>query len=75
MSKIKIKMTTIYRDGGTSVWMEPSVIASVKTIEEAQNAQKYYLDKRFGSATIGELFDAYPSKGGKQLDKENYEFI
>lgn len=65
-----------YRDGGTSVWIEPSVKASLKTIEEAENCQKYYLDNRINSTTKGELYDRYPSKeGALVLNKNNFNFI
>jgi hypothetical protein len=65
-----------YRDGGTSVWIELSVKSSLKTIEEADNCQKYYLDNRISSTTKGELYDRYPSeKGALVLDKNNFNFI
>ena len=68
--------TSIFRDGGTSVWIELSIKNSLKTIEEAQNCQKYYLDNRIGSQTKGELFDNYPShKDAKMLDKSQFNFI
>ena len=37
---------------------------------------KYYLDKRIGSDTIGELYDRYPSdEGAVMLNKDEFEFI
>ncbi len=63
-------------NGGTSVWVELSVKSSLKTIEEADDCQKYYLDNRIGSTTKGELYDKYPSeKGALVLDKNNFNFI
>lgn len=65
-----------YRDGGTSVWIEPSVKSSLKTIEEADSCQKYYLDNRINSTTKGELYDKYPNEEGAViLDKNNFNFI
>jgi hypothetical protein len=65
-----------YKDGGTSVWIEPSVKSSLKTIEEADNCQKYYLDNRIGSTAKGELYDRYPNEeGALMLDKNNFNFI
>lgn len=70
-----IKISNI-SDGGTTVWIEPRMKEIVKTIEEAQNCQKYYLDGRLGSGHKGELFDKYPSdKDAKILDKTKFNFI
>lgn len=76
MNKIDLIQISICRDGGTSCWIEPNVKASIKTIEEAEKAQKYYLDNRFNSSTKGELFDRYPNKEGAiTLDKTNFNFL
>jgi len=73
---VDIIKTSIFRDGGTSVWIELSIKNSLKTIEEAQNCQKYYLDNRIGSQTKGQLFDKYPSdKDAKMLDKSQFNFL
>jgi hypothetical protein len=70
-----IKLST-YLDGGTIVWIDPNVKMNVKTIEEAQNCQKYYLDNRMDSTTKGELYDKYPSHiNAKILDKSKFNFI
>lgn len=72
---IDLQKISIIRDGGTSVWIEPSVKARIKTIEDAKSAQKYYLDFRFGSNTRGQLFDKYPNEPDAQmLDLSNYNF-
>ena len=68
--------TSAYRDGGTTVWIEPSVKDNLKTIEDAENCQKYYLDNRIGSKTKGELFDKYPSdEEAKLIDKSQFNFL
>lgn len=73
---IDLIKTSIYSDGGTTVWIEPSVKENIKSIEEAQNCQKYYLDNRIGSQTKGELFDKYPSdEDAKMLDKTKFNFL
>ena len=67
---------SICRDGGTSVWVEPSVKASIKTIKEAQDCKKYYLDNRIASKTKDELYDRYPSdEGAIILDKSQFNFL
>lgn len=67
---------SVYKDGGTSVWVEASLKDSIKTVKEVQNCQKYYLDKRIFSETKGELFDRYPSKEGAIiLDKSQFNFL
>jgi len=73
---IDLIKTSIIRDGGTSVWVRPEVKASVKTIQEALNCEKFYLDNRIGSSTKGELFDKYPGEeGAVMLDKTQYNFL
>lgn len=65
-----------YLDGGTSVWISVKDRYRVKTIKEAMDCKKYYLNNQIGSATKGELYDKYPSdKGAKILDKSNYNFV
>lgn len=74
--KIKIERVAAYADGGTTRWIESSVKASIRTIEEAKSAQYYFVDNRFGSTTKGELFDRYPGDDGAViLNKENFEFL
>lgn len=73
---IDLVKISIARDGGTSQWIEPSVKEAIKTIEDAKNCQKYYLDNRIGSETKGELFDRYPgNEGAIMLDKSKFNFI
>jgi len=73
---INLVKITVYRDGGTSVWVRPEVKASVKTIQEALDSEAFYLDNRIGSSTKGELFDKYPGKEGAiMLDKTQYNFL
>lgn len=70
---IKISM---YRDGGTTVWITPETKAGIKTVEDARDCKKYYLDNRLGSSTKGELFDEYPNyKNAKMLDKSQFIFL
>lgn len=65
-----------YHDGGTSIWINPDVKKELKTIDDAKNCQKYYLDNRIGSQTKGELFDKYPGdKDAIILDKSQFNFI
>ena len=72
----KLIKTSIYKDGGTTVLIEESVKNGLKTIEEAQNCQKYYLDYRIGTKTKGELYDKYPGdKDAKIVNKEDFEII
>jgi hypothetical protein len=67
---------SVYRDGGTSAWIEPLVKESIKTVKQAKEAKKYYLDNRIGSMTKGELYDRYPSeKDAKILDKTKFRFL
>lgn len=67
---------TVYKDGGTSVWVRPEVKASVKTIQKALDCEKFYLDNRIGSSTKGELFDKYPGEeDAVMLDKTQYNFL
>ena len=76
LPKIVIQKNGVYRDGGTTVYIEPSVKQSLKTIDDADKCQKYYLDNRIGSTTKGELYDRYPSdEGAVILDKNNFELI
>jgi hypothetical protein len=73
---MELKRCGIIRDGGTTVWINPEVRKNLKTIEEANNAQKYYIDGRIGSKTKGELFDKYPSdEGAIILDKTQFVFL
>jgi hypothetical protein len=73
---IDLIKTSIIKDGGTSVWIRSEVKASLKTIKEAQNCEKFYLDNRIGSSTRGELFDRYPDEEGAViLDKTKYNFL
>ena len=73
---INLVKISAYKDGGTTIWVRPEVKASLKTIEEAQNCEKFYLDGRIGSSTKGELFDRYPNKEGALiLDKTQYNFL
>lgn len=75
-NKIKLEKVSIYRDGGTSKWIEPSVKESLKTVEEAKIAAYYFVDNRVYSTTKGELFDRYPSnEGAILLNKNNFEFL
>lgn len=67
---------SIYKDGGTSVWIELSIKEGLKTIEDVRYCQKYYLDNRIGSTTKGELFDKYPGdEGATMLDKSEFKFL
>lgn len=76
LNKIDIIKISIVRDGGTSVWIEPSIKAALKTIDEADACQKYYLDNRIGSTTKGELYDRYPNEDGAViLDKTKFNFL
>lgn len=72
----KLVKVSVFRDGGTSMWMEPQVRDNIKTIEDVDNAQSYYLDGRIGSQTQGELFDRYPKdENAIMLDKSEFEFL
>lgn len=72
----KLIQINAFKDGGTSVWMEPEVYNSIKNKDDAEKAVKYYLDNRLESQTKGELFDRYPSdKGAIMLDKSEFEFL
>lgn len=72
----KLKQVNAFKDGGTSVWMEPEVYNSIKNKDDEEKAVKYYLDYRMGSQTQGELFDRYPSdKGAIMLNKNEFEFL
>lgn len=65
----------MYLDGGTSVWVEQNLKKEIKSIEEARNIQKYYLDGRVHSSTKGELFDKYPGDiDAKQVNKSDFIF-
>lgn len=70
---IKLKLTSIIRDGGTKVYIEEGSEVGLKTIEDAEALQKYYMDGRSNSPTKGEIFDKYPNKEGAiLLDKSNF---
>lgn len=72
--KITLKLVSIFRDGGTKVFVDVNH-PEVKTIPEAEALPKYYLDNRIGSTTKGELFDRYPKEPKAViLDKSNFIF-
>lgn len=76
LPKIDIKKIAVLRDGGTSVWINPEIQASIETLDDADNSQKYYLDNRIDSKTVGTLYDRYPSeKGAIILDKSKFNFL
>ena len=65
-----------YRDGGTIEYVSVADKANIKTMEDAQNCQKYCIDNRIHSTTKGELYDRYPSKeGAKILNKEDFKIL
>lgn len=73
---IDIIQLSIYRDGGTTVWVSVEDRYVIKKAEDIENCKKYYMDNRISSNTKGELYDSYPSaKGAKILDKSNYNFV
>ena len=86
MEKIDLIRISIYRDGGTSMWMTPNEkerlesfgrehgIDSLKS--EIEKSERYFLDNRIRSTTKGMLFDKYPSDiDAKQVDKKNFNLI
>lgn len=74
--KTKLVMISILRDGGSTIWIEESDKDSIKTIEDFDNIQQYYIDGRIGSTTEGELFDRHPSEEGAiMLNKDEFEFL
>lgn len=74
--KTKLVMISTLRDGGSTIWIEESDKDSIKTIEDFDNIQEYYIDGRIGSTTKGELYDRNPSKEGAiKLNKDEFEFL
>jgi hypothetical protein len=67
--KITLIKINIYKDGGTSVWINKIDKTDFK------NTPLFYLDNRIGSTTKGELFDKYPDdENALMLDKTNFIF-
>lgn len=74
--KIDLQKISTLRDGGTSVWINPDVKNNIKSREDANNAQQYYMDGRIRTTTPGELYDKYPSdKDAKIVDKNLFNFL
>lgn len=74
--KILLEQISMCLDGGTTIYVEPHVKENIKSIDEARDCQKFYVDHRIGTETDGELFDRYPDEEGAiMLDKTKYKLI
>ena len=54
-NKIIVRVIDSYLDGGT-LW-----------VRDDKTREDYFIDRRFGSPTYGEVFDKYPSDSGAEM--------
>jgi hypothetical protein len=63
----------ICSDGGSHLYFLKDDLERVKTLEEANLCNRYYIDYKAGSLTLGELYLNYPTDDNSiLLNKEDF---